>query len=40
MPFNVSEAREWVSQYKNIWNEEKTCKMALAMPSACFGQAA
>ena len=21
MPFNVSEAKEWVSQYKNIWNE-------------------
>ena len=21
MSFNVSEAMEWVSQYKNIWNE-------------------
>ena len=34
MPFNVSEAREWVSQYKKIWNEKKTCEMALAMPSS------
>ena len=21
MPFNVFEAKEWVSQYKKIWNE-------------------
>ena len=21
MSFNISEAKEWASQYKNIWNE-------------------
>ena len=24
MPFNVSEAKEWVSQYKKIWNETES----------------
>ena len=26
MSFNISEAREWVSQYKNIWTGERTDK--------------
>ena len=24
MPFNVSEEKEWASQYKKIWNEVKS----------------